>query len=151
MKKLIGKRKYIGEINLEDKVDITDPCYNKDVWCRMTTECKPGTYTGYAYISEKLATAILIKEKTKEKINAEEMECIGSIGVDSGLAGFFNDKPDYSRDEWPDFCKMIYEDENNGLYNKIEDYGLISSSGFGDGDYNVYASPSRDVFVIQFI
>ena len=29
----------------------------------------------------------------------KDMERIGSIGVDSGLAGFFQNKPDYTADE----------------------------------------------------
>lgn len=35
---------YVGKIMLGDKVDITDPCYDKSVWCRMTVDCKPGEY-----------------------------------------------------------------------------------------------------------
>lgn len=37
----------IGSFELGNKVDITDPCYDKDAWCRITADCVPGTYTAY--------------------------------------------------------------------------------------------------------
>lgn len=37
-KRLIGKKYFEGAI------DITDPCYDKDVWCRITATVKAGTY-----------------------------------------------------------------------------------------------------------
>ena len=30
------RRKKIGTMDFHGSVDITDPCYNRDVWCRMT-------------------------------------------------------------------------------------------------------------------
>lgn len=62
------------------------------------------------------------------------MEEIGSIGVDAGLAGFFHNKPDYSDEEWGEFCDRV----RNGDAWLIED-GFYSSSGYGDGCYGVYA------------
>lgn len=38
------RRKLIGRKHFEGVVDITDPCYDKDVWCRMNAEVKSGTY-----------------------------------------------------------------------------------------------------------
>jgi hypothetical protein len=62
------------------------------------------------------------------------MEEIGEIGVDAGLAGFFNDKPDYTDDEWSEFCDSI---RNGNAW--IRDEGFFSSSGYGDGCYPVNA------------
>ena len=145
---------YVGKIELGNKVDITDPCYNKDVWCRMTVDCEPGEYKGYI---EKVnegewgirIAAVSIFKGTKIW-GVEEMECIGFIGVDAGLAGFFNDKPDFNDDEWEIFCNKI-DGEANGadawnLYN-----GIFSRSGYGDGTYNVYANKERNAFTIVFI
>ena len=64
----------------------------------------------------------------------KDMEEIGSIGVDAGLAGFFHNKPDYSDEEWGRFCDRV----RNGDAWLIED-GFYSSSGYGDGCYGVYA------------
>lgn len=38
------RRKLIGRKHFEGVVDITDPCYDKDAWCRMNAEVKSGTY-----------------------------------------------------------------------------------------------------------
>lgn len=64
----------------------------------------------------------------------KQMAEIGSIGVDAGLAGFFMNKPDYTDDEWSDFCDYI---RNGDAWIKNE--GFFSSSGNGDGCYPVYA------------
>ena len=142
--------KYIGELELGTKVDITDPCYDKDVWCRMTTDCEPGLYKGYAEMSDegdwgmRVATVSIFKGDKMWGI--EEMEYIGNIGVDAGLAGFFNDKPDFSDTEWNEFCDKINDGDAWNLYN-----GIFSSSGYGDGYYNVYANEERNAFTIVFI
>ena len=40
------RRKKIGTMDFHGSVDITDPCYNKDVWCRMNdVKIKEGIYT----------------------------------------------------------------------------------------------------------
>lgn len=141
---------YVGTIELGTKVDITDPCYDKDTWCRITADCEPGLYKGYIEMSDegmwgmRVATVSIFKG---DKIwGIEEMERIGSIGVDAGLAGFFNDKPDFNDDEWSEFCEKIEEGNAWNLYN-----GIFSSSGFGDGGYDVYANEERNAFTIVFI
>ena len=142
--------KYIGELEVGTKVDITDPCYNKDSWCRMTVDCEPGIYKGYIEMSDEgiLGTRVAAISIFKgEKIwRIEEMEPIGIIGVDAGLAGFFNNKPDFGDTEWNEFCNKINSGNAWSLYN-----GIFSSSGFGDGCYDVYANEDRNAFTIVFI
>ena len=76
----------------------------------------------------------------------DEMEFIGTIGVDAGLAGFFNNKQDFNDDEWSELCDRIGGGNAWNLYN-----GVFSSSGFGDGIYDVYANEERSAFTIVFI
>lgn len=39
------RRKQIGVMDFHGSVDITDPCYEKDIWCRMNdVKIKAGTY-----------------------------------------------------------------------------------------------------------
>ena len=145
---------YIGKLQLNDKVDITDPCYDKDVWCRMTSECKSGEYTGYATIDdvgngwEKRVVSIAIYKDDKI-VDIDSMELIGNIGVDAGLAGFFNNKPDFNDDEWRDFLNKFVRYDKRDYWDC--GYGLFSESGYGDGGYDVYATPDRDAFMIVFI
>lgn len=40
------RRKKIGTMDFHGSVDITDPCYNRDVWCRITdVKIRKGVYT----------------------------------------------------------------------------------------------------------
>lgn len=146
-----------GNLILDDKVDITDPCYDKGTWCRITTECQPGVYVGYVDIVDcgvwgMRVGAITICREDVLIDGVFDWECIGDIGVDAGLAGFFNNKPDYPDDDW--ICFL----EDNGILGdnkKEEDYyvcdcGIFSASGYGDGGYNVFANANRTAFKIDF-
>lgn len=140
------KRKKIGVQDFCGSVDITDPCYNSDVWCRMNdVKIKEGEYTclvwyytdkgkynGKSY-SDKVVGIIGIYHNGIVP-HQKAMKKIGSIGVDAGLAGFFHKKPDYDDRAWSKFCKKL-RDDNVWLSEK----GFYCSSGFGDGVYPVYA------------
>ena len=44
------RRKKIGAMDFHGSVDITDPCYNRDVWCRMNdVKIHDGSYTCIAW------------------------------------------------------------------------------------------------------
>ena len=139
------KRYKIGTKYFEGTVDITDPCYNKDVWCRMTAEVKPGEYDCciYRHTDKGVYNRREYNDVRVKKIgiyldgimpNVKLMKRIGEIGVDAGLAGFFMNKPDYNDEEWGDFCDSI---EKGDAW--IKDEGFFSFSGYGDGCYPVYA------------
>lgn len=122
------------------KVDVTDPCYNRDVWCRLNdVKIMQGLYSCYYTekdcndFGKRISELSIILEPYVSEVVGESY--IGYIGVDSGLAGFFENKPDYNDDEWSDFCKSLKDNEN--VFEN--DYGFFSSSGFGDGVYDVYA------------
>lgn len=140
------RRKKIGTKYFEGMVDITDPCYDRDVWYRMNAEVKAGEYT--CYVWRHTNKRVFMNKEYKDicvgvigiYLNGvippqKSMENIGYIGVDSGLAGFFMNKPDYNFDEWHDFYDSI---RNGDAW--IKDEGFFSSSGDGDGEYPVYAS-----------
>jgi len=140
------RRKKIGTMDFHGSVDITDPCYNKDVWCRMNdVKIKEGIYTcmvwyqkdkgeynGKPYCYETVGIIGIYLDGMIPR--QKDMKVIGDIGVDAGLAGFFHNKPDYDNDAWNAFCSRI----RNGDVWLIDD-GFYSSSGYGDGCYNVYA------------
>ena len=145
--KNIGKIR-VGEFKLDGKVDITDPGYDKDTWCRMTTDCVPGEYACYVEITDeglwgKRVASIAIYLNDEE---CETYDPIGEIGVDAGLAGFFNNKPDYTHDEWLEICDLAFGEKYCLL-----PYGVFSESGFGDGGYDVYSNSDRSAFKIVFI
>lgn len=139
------RRNKIGTKYFEGVVDITDPCYDKDVWCRMTAEVKAGEYTCCVWRHAKkmkyngreyndIRVGIIGIYLDGIIPNTKLMKEIGEIGVDAGLAGFFMNKPDYNDEEWGDFCDSIRKGDV-----WIKDEGFFSSSGYGDGCYPVYA------------
>lgn len=140
------RRKLIGRKDFTGTVDVTDPCYDRDTWCRMNNvSIKPGSYNcvvwyhtehgafdGKAYIQKIVgAIGIYLDGHIPQQ---KEMELYGDIGVDSGLAGFFENKPDYSDEAWSKFCDGIQKGDA-----WLNDNEFFSRSGYGDGGYGVYA------------
>lgn len=140
------KKKTIGKMKLQGCVDITDPCYSKDVWCRMNgVKVKPGEYTCVVWYQNEDNTAGDSACKIVGIIGIylagviptqKSMERIGNIGVDAGLAGFFHNKPDFSNEEWKSFCDKLWKNDTSAW---LDSYGFYSASGYGDGEYDVYA------------
>lgn len=140
------RRKKLGIMDFHGSVDITDPCYNRDVWCRMNdVKIKEGNYTcmvwyqtdkgeydGKTYSYKVVGIIGIYLDGVVPAQRA--MKEIGSIGVDAGLAGFFHHKPDYDDAAWAEFCDRV----SHGDAWMIEN-GFYSSSGYGDGGYGVFA------------
>ena len=158
---------YIGSIKVPDgKIDVTDPCYDKDVWCRKTYDIMPGEYDCYAWTGKddicgkRVWTAAILwyDDSTFNTYLADDSlwEEVGEIGVDAGLAGFFNHKPDFSDNEWGRLCDWMHD--TSATHNEAKEYdeeydgeidayiksfdgldGFWTESGCGDGVYPVYA------------
>lgn len=154
------RRKTIGKKHFGPTIEITDPCYDRDVWCRMNhLKIVEGEYTctiwrhtdRYTYDGREITDTrvgrigiyldgIIPPQK--------KMEEIGDIGVDAGLAGFFMNKPDYSDNEWLDFCDSIKKGDA-----WIKPEGFFSSSGYGDGGYPVVAAKNEngDITAVEIV
>lgn len=96
------RREKIGTMDFHGSVDITDPCYDRDVWCRMTdVKIRKGVYTCIAWHHKDKGTFDNGEPYCYDVIGIigiyfdgvipcqKDMKEIGSIGVDAGLAGFF--------------------------------------------------------------
>lgn len=138
------KLEILGIMDFHGSVDITDPCYSRDSFERMNdVKIKEGNYTGivryrtfennYGGSPYSLPSTIGIYLDGIVPVETD-MEWIGNIGVDAGLAGFFHHKPDYNRAAWTEFCSRI----SSGDAWMIEN-GFCSRSGDGDGAYGVFA------------
>lgn len=157
--KIINKTKstLVGHINLGEMVDVTDPCYNANTWCRSKiNNVFPGKYACYAILSnegdwgECVSKARIVlddgsnvaKDTQSRIIIGRSWRRVANIGVDAGLAGFFADKPDFNDEQWHQLCNWMFGDENKNFYIKRFDNdtdGFWTSSGYGDGCYDVYA------------
>ena len=143
-------RKTIGFRKLGNKVDVTDPSYDKEVWCRMNdVEILPGMYECFVDIwnneqthgwGDRVACVGIRRLNSMGVISKN----IGEICVDSGLAGFYEEKPDFTDDDWSEFCDTIHDNyptiylHDRELGGRL--YGFTVSSGYGDGVYPVYAT-----------
>ena len=120
----------VGTITLGDHCDVTDPCYKKDVWCRTTMPVRPGKYNCFMLLDKKngrVKRSMIVHESVKTDMFYQDYF---QIGVDAGLAGYFNNKPDYTDKEWQEFCDKI----GTASY-LIEDDMFVTSTGWGDGGY----------------
>ena len=127
------------------QLDVTDPGYDKNVWCRMKVDIVPGEYIYKAYIRKikgdgnRVSQLSIINVSAKSRARIGKL--VGEIGVDAGLAGFFENKPDYDFDQWRKICEtlddfeFVYEAKKD---NELRCSGVFSSSGLGDGCYPVY-------------
>ena len=142
------RRVDVGTFVFGDTLDITDPCYNRDVWCRINEfPCLPGKYSCVAFISDegewgdRVARIGIYHDGKNHVCN----RYIGEIGVDSGMAGFFDEKPDYTRDEWTDLCDMVSAEVGLRVDSAfITNDGFFSHSGYGDGGYPVMARLDKE-------
>ena len=146
----MAKKEY-GVTVFHNQVDITDPPYDRNVWCRKTVNTVPGTYHCYAAKNSegRVASCEIILDGIEVKEGMWEEVC--SVGVDTGLAGFFDGKPDFPDKDWRKFYNRISQisnsasEENDGVY--LTDFAgcnsFFTSSGWGDGSYPVYGV--RDV------
>lgn len=154
-----------GDMNMEivgykefgSTIDITDPCYDKDVWCRINevsikpgnylcaiwknTDVYPWKYEGVEEVTTDTRVGILGIYLDGQIPSEDAFEELGQIGVDAGLAGFFENKPDYEDEQWIEFCNSLREED--GSRSKIawiRPEGFFSDSGYGDGCYVVMKS-----------
>lgn len=167
--------RHVGTIDINDGlVDITDPCYNEDMWCALFGyNIKPGKYNCYVNIGN---------FPSKVKYNADDIEVriygkvpnytytlqdrriidliiehidqtdspsptlldgwelvSNQIGVDAGMCGFYNHKPNFYADDWSNFWQNLKDYPHlKNITCDIKPYGITVSSGFGDGCYEVY-------------
>ena len=134
----------IGTISLGKKVTASDPCYESGIWCAKELEVKPGIYNCYAEEEgSRIASLCIIHQDHVDNIPSEKH--IGSAGVDSGQFGFFDaeyykaNQPDDNFNDPDSWYRRICDITILNDKGVIDGKGVVSSSGFGDGLYNIYA------------
>ena len=136
-----------GEIEFtSNKLDVTDPCYDASVWCRTQVDVTPGKYVYMIKIRQERNYEVVASLRIRLK-NAKGgvrfLREIGAIGVDAGLAGFFENKPDYDDENWKSVCEELLKAGNPTILQTAKESvfgcnGIVVSSGYGDGAYPVY-------------
>lgn len=137
---------HIGQIEIKSgRIFGTDPCYDKDTWCTVTiNNCKNGKYNSYIDKKDGRISKLFIVhvDHDNEDGTRDFNDMVGNGGVDSGQFGFF---------DFDSFPKEGLGEHNdiNSVYRKIcegtcssNQYSIdtnyvVSSSGWGDGGYDV--------------
>lgn len=135
-----------GEIEFQgNKLDVTDPCYDSDVWCREQVFITPGKYIYTVKIKQERNYEVVSQLRIRRK-NAKggirSFRDVGSIGVDAGLAGFFENKPDYKDGAWKKVIDLVLKAEQPVVLKTSKEdafgcNGVVVSSGYGDGLYYI--------------
>jgi len=156
----------------------SDPCYEIPTFCQgIITNVKNGEWEADIEMSYEGSWGDRVAVLKVRHITANFGNCQWDLmdfraGVDSGQFGFFdkdfyrndeaaNDLPkyvfdgDYDRepgDQWyRAACKLTLDDEQWGVMPN----GAVSSSGYGDGSYNVYGCKDNNgeyvAFYVEFI
>jgi len=133
---------------------VTDPCYDKDTWCSGVLEdVLPGTWVAETNLSDEgpwgIRVARLIVRHQDYPAAEATMKTTIDVGVDSGQAGFFDESqyPEGSTGDFGDTDTMygrICEGTLSETQLGIVEYGVASSSGYGDGGYDCYIGRNRD-------
>ena len=140
------------------KVRMTDPCYDVDTWCSGEVEdVKCGTWLATVYHFDEqewgIRNGYLLVTHESYMFNPElaDWEKVDfEVGVDSGQAGIFDSQYykdgsvvpgpvnsnygdcDVSEDWYGMCCDQTLDTEHSA---GIVPYGVVSSSGYGDGGY----------------
>lgn len=149
------------KIKLGNKVVVSDPCYSLGTWCMAVVEgVKAGVY--HAIVTKKdmdewgiRCSALKVVHAEYAKHDHDWVKTEHEIGVDSGQAGVF-DFDSFRNDEqklniesaftpnenekgdvwYTKMCGLTNSDNRWGTYPN----GVVSSSGIGDGGYDLYVS-----------
>ena len=163
------------------KMVLSDPCYELGTWCQGITEnVKNGTWVGVLEQSDEGAwgvrNSILISMNVEamEKNHRLERELMSSGdlinwgSVDSGQFGHF-DFANYRKDENAIDVPKVWEDEWESqegdkfyracCYQTLETedsfgvvpFGVLSSSGYGDGSYPTYGIKDENGEYVGFM
>lgn len=157
-------------ITLENKVKVSDPCYEYDTWCSTVLEnVEPGNYHTFVKYENgdwgvRVAELLAIHKRCSYDSTSYQWKLENeNIGVDSGQCGIFNanyykiqkklddifkerNGTEIDSDKWfYGRCCMGTKDPYN--WAEIDGEGVVAASGYGDGVYELYTITENDKIV----
>ena len=144
-------------IKLKEEVMVSDPCYSVGTWCQHKLKnVLPGEYKPFVLEVQEYGTRISVLQVIHKDYLFQELKWrkeSDQIGVDSGQCGIFsiesyrNDEIKIERPELASGFSINHDEPGDSWYesmchftlgkNRWGQYseGVVSSSGFGDGQY----------------
>ncbi len=147
---------HVGTFEIKSgSVYVTDPCYEPGTWCQgLVKNVLCGKWKASVIIENtSLGWGNRVHELNVVHEAYEDIEIFMDkqtfvVGVDAGVAGFFDSDKWVGRssdeDEYSRLCEMTHDLEQAGC----TDYGVISSSGFGDGAYDCFVGKNKEGKVV---
>ena len=137
----------LGSFTVIDKIIVADPCYDYGKLGTLALDnVLSGKYIATAEVEKNNLVVALHISHSNFKNDILESESAGYIAVDSGQAGFF-DLDFFRKNHGGEFgdlnsfygfaCSITLSPKQAGV---IKKRGVVSSSGFGDGCYDVFVS-----------
>lgn len=123
----------------EGTVDITDPCYDDNVWCRINSlKIKSGTWKIENWVADGRTFALVLYNLDYwNRLEHLPLAKIGNVGVDAGMCGVFENKPNYNETEWLELCDVVHDEKLTTNAPEFKCKGVCCCSGYGDGYYPV--------------
>lgn len=127
----------------------TDPCYTPDTWCAGSFPAKNGKWSAWLFLSDeddwgvRVAMLMIVHDDHQMQFTGLD-EVAGSFGVDSGQFGFFDHQLYEERHDtdygvkgsfYQTICDLTLDKPGRATI----EWGAASSSGLGDGVYEVVA------------
>lgn len=153
--------KQIGKVSFtKGHVTITDPLYKKDFgYGAEVDNVFKGEWEASVEIKDcgsdwgDRVARLILKVPGQEIVKSTRLP--DDIGVDSATCGVFEDKPDYSGDDWSAVCDKIDISHNDYGLTSVSDAfhcnGVWSISGYGDGGYTAVIGANENDEVVQII
>lgn len=129
------------------KLRVTDPCYDRSIWCSGYVDAENGTWEAFVYMSDQGAWGNRVSALEVRRVGENEAPdrlVSFEVGVDSGQAGFFDDafypegddNGEYGNTDtfYGKVCEITLSDKRAGVL----PFGAVSSSGYGDGGYDCF-------------
>lgn len=138
----------LGTVVFNKEVFVSDPCYEPDTWCTVKMKnMKPGEYKSEVDFVDlgswgTRVAALRVFHKEYPSVYPEHL-VNGEAGVDSGQCGFWDmkkyraiKKNSATAESFYDrVCALTLGEKQSG----VDEIGVVSSTGFGDGGYDVFA------------
>lgn len=152
------------------KLRISDPCYDKNVWCCGTlNNCETGTWSSFIIYSDEGQWGVRVAEnfavfgdvtideaqKIYDESNWKDSKI--TVGVDSVQCGIFDDSeyPDGDTGDYGDnssfygkCCNATLNGDNQG---NVIRFGTVSRTGFGDGSYECFFTGEDNISAIRVV
>jgi len=159
----------IGEFEVTGNVlTVSDPCYEPGTWCAgEIPDAKPGIWEAHIGIrhdkkwGDRVAYLAACRKECPNKKLLAEYPAPFEVGVDSGQAGIFDRAhyqdasvvtpvPNPISKEYPWYSACCHQTLKTEHQAGVIPYGVVSSSGMGDGGYTcrLYASGHGQDFTV---